>query len=102
MVHVCAWCERFLGPTSPELRVSHGICSPCLKGLDWEDDPPVLVLSRRRAHLLPVFRELLRGTPGVRVVVDRREGPRRQADAPAPAADRRRTDRRRQPDLTLN
>ena len=106
MVHICAWCERFLGLKADDLKmnVSHGICSPCLERQHWGDDPPVLVLSRSKSHLLPLFTEMLRGTPAIRVIVDRRRRERRLDDEATSGARERRqaSDRRGDSGITLN
>ncbi len=75
MVHICAWCERFLGIKEPadSRQVTHGICDPCFQRQMWED-APTLVVSRERSDLLPVLHQLLRGVPEIKVVVDRRSG----------------------------
>ena len=105
MVHICAWCERFLGLKTPEPKVqlTHGICNPCLERQAWQDDDgaPVLVVSRRRAHLLPMITELLRGSPNIRVVVDRRQTERRLDDVDPPRRNRRKVERRGEPDFVL-
>lgn len=73
LVVVCAWCERFLGvkETAGPAAISHGMCRACLARHQW-DEPPTLVFGREHAHLLPVFQEILKGTPEIRVVIDRR------------------------------
>ncbi len=78
MVTVCAWCQRYLGDKDPKpAPVTHGICKPCLD-LQLKGESPVLVVSRHRSHLVPILEQLLHGIPEFRVVVDRREGERRQ------------------------
>ena len=83
MVMVCAWCGKFMGMKDPASRaaISHGICSACSARQVWGDSP-TLVVSRSRQRVAPVLEELLRGTPKVHVVVDRRQEERR-----APTAD---------------
>lgn len=97
LVTVCAWCERFLGIRETEGGkgvISHGICRACATRHQWAE-PPTLVVSRSRADLQRVLQELMRGTPEIRVVVDRRQAERRQgADAAAPS-ERRSLPRRR-------
>ena len=79
MVTVCAWCQRFMGMKEPlsDPALTHGICQTCTLR-QQVGDLPTLVISRDRADALPFFRRLLRGTPEIQVVVDRREGERRQ------------------------
>lgn len=102
LVVVCAWCERFLGlkETPGRLAVSHGMCTACQVRQQW-DEPPTLVFAREHADLLPVFKEILRGTPEIPVVIDRRVGERRRQPAPDPQAHRRGPDRRRRSSPTL-
>lgn len=98
MVHVCAWCQRYLGAKAFEpVIVTHGICDPCVERQQIEKDPPVVVLSPTRSNLLPLFSAMLRGTPEIRVVVDRRCRQRR-ASSPAALPSERRSgrDRRRE------
>ncbi|HUG53225.1 MAG TPA: hypothetical protein VMR21_06470 [Vicinamibacteria bacterium] len=96
---VCAWCNRFLGPETAPL--THGICAACSERQRWKDSP-VLVVAPHRQALIPVLRQLLQGSPEVRIVLDRRRGPRRQVKATAEGVDRRRGgDRRRGSDLSL-
>lgn len=95
LVRVCAWCQRFLGTLeTPHAKgaISHGICLACSVRHQWAE-PPTLVVCRSRAALLPVLQEMVRGTPAIPVVVDRRQGERRGADA-AGAEDRRFSARR--------
>jgi hypothetical protein len=108
MVTVCAWCQRYLGSKEPfsNPAVSHGICGPCQER-EWPDDPAVLVVSRARAATMPLLHSLLRGAPGVAIVVDRRAGDRRGGPDPTngdgagrtmaatPRGDRRTSERRR-------
>jgi len=98
LVVVCAWCERFLGfkQTNGAAAISHGMCHACLARHQW-DDAPTLVVSRGRAPLLPVFQEILRGTPEIRVVVDRRQRERRRIPGPDSAGGRRGPERRGEP-----
>jgi hypothetical protein len=104
MVHICAWCERFLGIKEPagSHAITHGICESCYERQSWSD-VPTLVVSPERAHLLPVLSQLLRGAPEIKVVLDRRRADRR---APAETAvagggERRQEDRRRTTALYL-
>jgi hypothetical protein len=78
-----------------ELTVSHGICSICAARQQMGEVPTV-VISRKKAGTLPILEGLLRGTPEIRVVVDRRTGERRQQPSPAepPAGRRTMRDRR--------
>jgi hypothetical protein len=102
MVTVCAWCERYLGPH--DAPVTHGICAICTARQHWPDHP-VLVVSRHREALIPVFRQLLQGSPEVKIVLERRQDERRQSDSapvPVPVQERRRGgDRRKRGDLRL-
>ena len=78
MLTVCAWCERFLGQKDPgHIPVTHGICPACAARQAWSDTH-TLVVPREKADMLPVLRHLLRGTPEIRVVLDRRVGERRR------------------------
>lgn len=79
MVTVCAWCQKFLGLKEPfsQADVSHGICTTC-SARQHIDDFPVLVVSRSRVDTLPVLESLLKGTPEIKVVVDRRQNDRRR------------------------
>jgi hypothetical protein len=96
LVTVCAWCERFLGmrQSKGEDLVSHGICRACATRHQWSD-PPTLVVCRSRPDLQRVLQELMRGTPEILVVVDRRRGERRRSEPRAPADERRGAPRRR-------
>ena len=97
MVTICAWCQRFMGMKEPvdEATVSHGICSVCAERQRMGEVPTV-VISRNKAGTLPILEGLLRGTPEIRVVVDRRQGERRRwpAGTDAPAGRRTMRDRR--------
>ena len=98
MVTVCAWCDRYLGPEST--AVTHGICNACTARQHWHD-APVLVVARHREAMIPVLRHLLQGSPEVKIVLERRQDERRQADS-APREERRSgRDRRRRDDLAL-
>jgi hypothetical protein len=100
MITVCAWCDRYLGPEN--VAVTHGICPACTARQNWRETP-VLVISRHREATAPVLRHLLHGSPEVRIVVERRQDERRQAEAPAPHHLERRSgrDRRRRGELLL-
>jgi hypothetical protein len=98
MLTVCAWCDRFLGPDSPD--VSHGICTACTARQHWRDSP-VLVVAPEREALVPVLRHLLQGRPEVRIVVDRRQDRRRREAAAASVERRSGQERRSRPDLFL-
>jgi hypothetical protein len=79
MVRVCAWCHRYLGVKhSHQGGISHGICAPCAARQHWKETP-VLVVSPELSHVVPVLKELLRGTPEIRVVLERRNGDRRNS-----------------------
>lgn len=103
LVVVCAWCERFLGTkqTGGSGAISHGMCRACMARQQW-DDPPTLVFPPDRAHLLPVFREILRGLPEIPVVIDRRAGERRQGPQRQDDVERRSEERRRVPPPLLD
>jgi hypothetical protein len=110
MVTVCAWCQKYMGSMEPfhDPAISHGICEGCLER-DSLADAPVLVVSPRRARVIPMLQTLLRGAPEIAIVVDRRARERRgdhesECDHGRPVAyvvDRRATDRRRMPSLYL-
>src|SRR5258707_14759215 len=100
MVAARPWCERYFGPhDSP---VAPGICPACTARQHWHD-PPVLVVSRHREALIPVFRQLLQGSPEVKIVLERRQDERRQSElVPVPGGERRRGgDRRKRGDVRL-
>jgi hypothetical protein len=82
MVTVCAWCEKFLGLKEPlsHADISHGICNTCSARQRIEDFP-VLVVSRTRIDTLPILESLLKGSPEIKVVVDRRQNERRRQRA---------------------
>lgn len=97
LVTVCAWCERFLGMRETgdvAHRISHGICRACATRHQWAE-PPTLVVCRTRADLQRVLQELMRGTPEIHVVVDRRQAERRQGTDAAAPGERRSLPRRR-------
>ena len=100
MVTVCAWCDRYLGPD--ETPVTHGICLACTSRQHWPESP-VLVVSRHRQSMVPVLRQLLQGSPQVKIVVDRRADERRRSRAADVIVIERRSgqDRRRRDELTL-
>jgi hypothetical protein len=102
MVTVCAWCERFLGLKDPKgsVEITHGICAACAARQDLAESA-TLVISRRRADTVPIFEELLKSIPEIRVVVDRRFNERR-CERPmidVPGGRRMRRDRRQNPSL---
>ena len=76
MVHVCAWCEKFLGVKEPAdtSKVTHGICDACFAIQTSELFAPAstLVLSQSRRDLLPLLQHALRDKPEIHVVLDRR------------------------------
>jgi hypothetical protein len=84
MISVCAWCERFLGLKEPKSdpTITHGICKACFARQTWEEDTPVLVVSRDREYLVPVLEEMLRGLPEIPLIVDRRHPERRAKGSP--------------------
>ena len=104
MVCICAWCEKYLGVKEPleSFEVSHGICPVCRARQDLER-PPTLVISKTRADALPFLEGLLKGTPPIPVVVDRRTGDRRceQALVDIPSGRRTLRDRRRGTNIAL-
>jgi len=81
MVTVCAWCEKYMGSKEPleDPGVSHGICSACVERQTLID-APVVVVSPARVATIPLLRTLLRGSPDVTIVVDRRCGERRNGN----------------------
>ena len=109
MVTVCAWCEKYMGSKEPlhDPSVSHGICSSCVARQSMGDPAPVLVVSPARAGTIPLLHTLLRGSPDVAIVVDRRSGERRNGRSNGNGQrllfidDRRTNDRRRDPALYL-
>ena len=97
MVTVCAWCQKFLATKDPTgfLAVTHGICPTCASR-QRIGEMPTLVITRKWEHTLPLMTALLRGTPEIRVVVDRRVTRRRKRPAECPPEERRQSkDRRR-------
>jgi hypothetical protein len=57
---------------------------------------PTLVIAKKWAPTLPLMEALLRGTPAIRVLVDRRVAARRTGRARSPAQERRSSEDRRQ------
>ena len=112
MVTVCAWCQKYLGSKQPleDPGITHGICSACMERQTLSG-PPVLVVSPARAGTIPLLNTLLRGSPDIAIVVDRRGGERRDGGGNgygrgnghtvALDSDRRTDDRRRGPALYL-
>ena len=104
MVCICAWCEKYLGVKEPleTFEVSHGICPVCRARQELER-PPTLVISKTRADALPVLEGLLKGTPAIPVVVDRRTYDRRGEKLPVdiPGGRRMLGDRRQGTNLML-
>jgi hypothetical protein len=100
MVTVCAWCQSYMGSKEPleDPGVTHGICNACVKRQTL-DSAPVLVVSPDRAGTIPLLNTLLRGSPDIAVVVDRRSGQRRNGGGRGHGGrvedDRRVDDRRR-------
>jgi hypothetical protein len=81
--------------------VTHGICPACSDRQQLADTP-VLVVSRYRVDTVPMLQTLLRGTPDIAIVVDRRAGERRGGNGHQRIPrDRRLRDRRRLPALYL-
>ena len=81
MVTVCAWCQKYMGSKEPlhDPAVSHGICSACVERQNL-GGAPVVVVSPGRAATIPLLKTLLRGAPDVSIVVDRRNGERRNGN----------------------
>ncbi len=103
MVKVCAWCQKYLGMSDSEdpLSISHGICPTCA-ARQQRVDMPTLVITQKWADTLPLMEALLRGTPDIPVVVERRSADRRHTPPPSSRpADRRRLLDRRQNDGML-
>jgi hypothetical protein len=104
MVKVCAWCQKYLGVAESEdpLSISHGICPTCV-ARQALSDMPTLVIPEKWADTLPLMEALLRGTPDIPVVVERRVANRRRPhSAPGEPEDRRRLlDRRRSDGMLL-
>jgi hypothetical protein len=104
MVTVCAWCEKFLGLKDPKgsAEITHGICAVCAARQDLAESA-TLVISRRRADTVPIFEELLKSVPEIRIVVDRRFSERRR-ERPmidVPGGRRMRRDRRQSASLVV-
>ncbi|HWW95851.1 MAG TPA: hypothetical protein VN375_20950 [Vicinamibacteria bacterium] len=104
MVKVCAWCQKYLGiaDSKDPLSISHGICPACVARQQLEE-MPTLVIPEKWAETLPLMEALLRGTPEIPVVVERRVGNRRRSHAPSdePEDRRRLLDRRRSDGMLL-
>jgi hypothetical protein len=96
MITVCAWCQRFMGMKEPlsDPSLTHGICQTCTLR-QQVGSFSTLVISRDRADALPFFRRLLRGIPEIQVVLDRREGERRQVRLAAQVREASTADERR-------
>src|SRR5262249_61350191 len=78
MTIVCIACQRYLGTKPPfhDLRVSHGICTPC--AIRQRRELSTLVVSRERAEVWPVLEAIFRFQGELHVVVERRLAERRQ------------------------
>jgi hypothetical protein len=103
MIKVCAWCQKYLGisDSEPPLVISHGICPTCV-ARQQQAEMPTLVIPEKWADTLPLMEALLRGTPDIPVVVERRVANRRRPHSPSsPPEDRRRLLDRRQSDGML-
>lgn len=98
---VCAGCQRYLGTSPPyrDLRVKHDLCAPCT--LRERRELATVVISRERADLVPLLRSLLRSQTDVRLVIDRRNGDRRQQDVRVERCRRDGPDRRQIKSLRL-
>ena len=108
MVTVCAWCQKYMGSKEPfhDPEVSHGICSACVERQALTDSA-VVVVSPARVATIPLLQTLLRGAPDVTIIVERRNGERRNGIGngngngnghdrmPTGVFDRRTDDRRR-------
>jgi hypothetical protein len=104
MVIVCAWCQRYMGSSEPldSHEVSHGICAACSEHEQRSLKGIVIVVSRERANVVPLLRELCSSHEAA-ILVDRRVGERR-ARPPAPDQtfpEKRSRDRRRDPALRI-
>jgi hypothetical protein len=104
MVKVCAWCQRFLGTTDSEdpLSISHGICLTCV-ARQQRVEMPTLVITLKWADTMPLMEALLKGTPDIPVVLERRLADRRRTYHPSrePEDRRRLQDRRRSDGILL-
>ena len=103
MVKVCAWCQKYLGVADSEdpLSISHGICPTCV-ARQQQGEMPTLVIPEKWADTLPLMEALLRGTPEIQVVVERRVANRRRPhSSSSEPEDRRRLSDRRQGDGML-
>jgi hypothetical protein len=102
MVTVCAWCQKYLATKDPVgmVHVSHGICSTCAMR-QRIGDLPTLVIAKKWERARPLMEALLRGTPAIRVVVDRRVAARRKGRRTSPTRERRSSADRRQGDNML-
>jgi hypothetical protein len=97
MTVVCASCQRYLGTRAPyrDLGVTHGMCTPC--AIRQRRELSTLVVSRERADAWPVLESVLRVQSDLHIVLERRQGDRRQtvlyveACRRMPGQDRRKT-----------
>src|SRR5258708_29768883 len=98
MIKVCAWCQKYLGisDSEPPLAISHGICPTCV-ARQQHDELPTLVIPEKWADTLPLMEALLRGTPDITVVVERRG-----TNPPPPSPPPEPQDRRRRPNPRPN
>jgi hypothetical protein len=103
VIVICGWCKRYLGTKEPLDRalVCHEICPVCSARLTWKDSP-TLIVSPRHKHMVPVLEELLRGTPRIRIMLDRRRENRRDRRELEEAAKERRASDRRRGGLTIS
>ncbi len=101
-VVICAWCQRYLGTKPPRRRqeVTHSICTYCSERLKWNQGC-TLVVSRAKAHMVPVLAGLLQGEPEIHLVVDRRSGSRRSVPRTREGGPERRMGRDRRKDAHL-
>jgi hypothetical protein len=78
MTVVCATCQRYLGTKPPygDVGVTHGTCTSC--AIRQRRELSTLVVSRERADAWPVLESVFRAHNDVRLVLERRNGDRRQ------------------------
>ncbi len=102
MQAVCAWCGTTIVEGDPGgTSVSHGICPRCAR--EWfPGDTRYAVVPPDRSFLFPEIHSAFQVVRGIRVIVDRRRGDRRQRNDRV-RCDRRlpSRDRRRQPSLVV-
>ena len=103
----CAWCQReggpaYLGEREPldDDSETHGVCRRHLQGIlsalpspSFPDVTYLFVIKPSEAALYEHLERAFLGVRGVKIIVDRRQGERREVHHRA-AHDRRRMDRR--------